>query len=74
VSIPVVRIADGCSGTLNFAALSSVYLMSKVYLGVSGPKWVENLMTQLYLDPRGQGHALEDQLYITQTDGRNCYS
>jgi len=29
--------------------LGSVYLMSKVYLWVSGLKWVENLMTQVYL-------------------------
>jgi len=28
-------------------ALRSVYLMSKVYLSVSGPKWVETLMTQV---------------------------
>jgi len=33
VSIPVVRTATGCSATLTFAALSSVYLMSKVYRG-----------------------------------------
>jgi len=30
-------------------ALGSVYLMSKVYLWVSGLKWVETLMTQVYL-------------------------
>ena len=31
-------------------ALGSVYLMSKVYLWVSGLKWVQNLMTQVYHD------------------------
>ena len=32
----------------------SVYLMSKVQLGVSGPSWGENLRSQMYLDLSGQ--------------------
>jgi len=32
--------------------------MNKVYLGVNGPKWLENLMTEVYLDPRGEWSEL----------------
>ena len=40
------NVLERCCCTM---ALGLVYLMSRVYLWVSGLKWVENLMTQVYL-------------------------